>query len=68
MSFVPMQGLDPFIRFCSAIPTLPYGRCVHSLSLKAEISEAFLLALPKYTNVPIWMHSARIYAPRQTHA
>lgn len=40
MSFVTMQVLNPFIRYCSAIPALPYGRRIHSLSVKAEILEA----------------------------
>ena len=57
-----MWFLDLFIHFCEAIPTLPYGRCVHSLTLNAEILEASLIAFPKYMNVPIWMHSAHIYA------
>jgi len=48
-----MQFLDPFIHFCEAVPTLPYGRYIHSLNLNAEILEASLIALPKYMNVPI---------------
>lgn len=45
--------LRPFIHFCEAIPTLPYGRCFHSLTPNAEILEASLIAFPKYMNVPI---------------
>lgn len=63
-----MQFLDPFINFCETIPTLLYGRCIHSLTLNAEILEASLMAFPKYMNVAAWMPSAHIYAPRQTYA
>lgn len=40
MSFVTLQVLDPFIRYCSAIPALAHGRHIHSLSVKAETLEA----------------------------